>query len=294
MEIFYKTFVWLCTSMAFWAPFAAAHCPGINYSLDTLSQKIVVQEKCYAGFPVCVLDTFYQDSLEADLKRAADGSQYISLFEMGEFSTSMVVDTNWLGENSFQLDSVVIEEGSIRHLTNLKGNSQHGDFVFTNRWVVPDTMSFQSLVDTPFIAFYNAYDSLENLNIHPNQDCLLEPTTYTIKNGRISKRGVDGVRMPGVSFPFSEFLQIIDYTGDYPLEIRKEFFVTAAFQGWEIFNLKGEKLQFSAPLSLSNLRQTLESFPRGMYLLVPLQKPDKRTGVSLAHKNSILFVNGIK
>jgi hypothetical protein len=179
------------------------------------SEGVAVQEACYPNFSTCLVDTFYHDSLLKELVGQYKASKYAVFGYVDSVRNFENYDTTWYrGEVNF-IDTFTNERIHVSIHTDLKDSVPIRRFSFLDRWVAftnnPLATTYTPLRDTPFVAFFDKYDSIQDLNIGPMDGCFFEPNVYQILDGRIRKKGLHGYRMPGVSVTVKEFLAAVGH-----------------------------------------------------------------------------------
>jgi hypothetical protein len=196
---------------------ASAHCPGEvpATKLTYPEPGVSIQEACYAGYGTCITDTFYTEKLLAQLVDQYKASKYSSFGYVKSVENYPVVDTGYYHGEVYYIDTFTTEKVSISLETDLKDSVPVRGLTLLDRWLAvrftPLATTYTHMIDTPFVTFFNKYDSLSNLGLGPMDGCFFEPTAYQIYDGRIHKKGLVGFRMPGVSVKVEDFLAAIGH-----------------------------------------------------------------------------------
>lgn len=215
---------------AFSVPRPSAHCasepPVVQMSYP--SNGVAVQNACFPGFGVCNLDTFYVDKLRDTMALHFKQSKYAVTAYVDSISNYLTYDTTWYRGEPYYVDTFQTEKVWITVDRNLKDSVLPvTKLSYIDRWVAftnnPFSTTYTPLIDTPFVAFFTAYDSIRKLGIGPMDGCFFEPTAYTIIEDRIHRKGLPGDRMPGVSLPWEDFLKTVgaELTASPPVRPRK-------------------------------------------------------------------------
>lgn len=177
------------------------------------SDGVAIQEACYPKFGTCLVDTFHRAKLKQELVDQYKGSKYSIFGYVDSVKNFENYDTTWYrGEINF-IDTFTNERIHISVHSDLKDSLPTRRLSFLDRWVAfvegPFSTTYTALRDTPFVAFFNKYDSIHHLGIGPMDGCFFEPNVYHVLGGRIHKKGLHGYRMPGVSVSLEEFFQAV-------------------------------------------------------------------------------------
>jgi hypothetical protein len=113
----------------------------------------------------------------------------------------------------YYIDTFTTEQVEISIHTFLKDSLPVRKLTFIDRWIPiggdPLSTTHIPLKDTPFVAFFDRFDSLKHLGIAPMDGCFFEPTVFAIHHDRIHRKGMVGDRMPGVSVTLEDFFQAV-------------------------------------------------------------------------------------
>lgn len=196
---------------------AEAHCPGeVPATKITYPEPgVAIHEACYAGFSTCLTDTFYAEKLLAKLVEEYKASKFAIFGYVMEVENYRTTDTTYYRGEPYFVDTFTTERVSIKIATDLKDTVPVRNLSLIDRWLAvrftPLATTYSHMIDTPFVAFFDKYDSLKNLGLGPMDGCFFEPTVYQIYEGRIHKKGLVGFRMPGVSVRVEEFLSAVGH-----------------------------------------------------------------------------------
>lgn len=195
---------------------ALAHCPSTppTVELTNPAPGMAVQSACYGGpGGACVVDTFHVDSLRQQLVRRFADSRYAVFAYVDSVRHYQAYDTFYRRGELYYIDTLEAEDVQVRIHTYLKDTLPERRLKFTGyRLGLPGNplaTTFFPLLDTPFVAFFDAYDSLQHLGIGPMDGCFFEPAGFFIQEDRILKKGMPGDRMAGVSLPMEEFFAAV-------------------------------------------------------------------------------------
>lgn len=196
---------------------AAAHCPGeIPETEITYPEPgVAIHKACFPSYGTCLIDTFYVEKLLALLVDDYKASKYTIFGYVNKVDTYLTFDTTYYHGEPYYVDSFQTERISISVAADLKDTLPVRNLSFIDRWLAvrfnPLATTYSTLIDTPFLAFFNKYDSIKHLGIGPMDGCFFEPTVFSIHEGRIHKKGLVGERMPGVSVTVEEFLAAVGH-----------------------------------------------------------------------------------
>jgi len=220
--------------------------------LDTLCEGVSRLNTCYSQFNYCKEDTFYQDTLLSRLAAQYRTHRYAIIGKVDSVRSQTFIETLIISDMPIlvptQVESVWV---SVREV--LKGEFLPKKFIFKIKsgYDAKDTVIYQTLVDTSFLAHFNSYESLYAMGILPTQDCLYEPTAVLITPSGLVQRG-KGLRLPGVSVSLREYLQSVSNSSS----TWKEFVLprdTGSFSA--IWKYQGKRLVL--PLQYENIRINL-------------------------------------
>ncbi|MDB5103619.1 MAG: hypothetical protein JWP91_1308 [Fibrobacteres bacterium] len=177
------------------------------------SDGVAVQNACYADFGSCFVDTFYREKLLKGMVDEYQASKYAVLAYVDSISNYLTYDTTFYHGQPYYVDTFQTEKVWISIQGSLKDSLPVSRLSYVDRWVAftgnPYATTYTPLVDTPFVAMFNQYDSIRQLGVGPMDGCFFEPTALTIIDGHIHKKGLVGERMPGVSVAWEDFFRAI-------------------------------------------------------------------------------------
>lgn len=195
---------------------ALAHCPAVvpEVELTRPAPDVAVQVACYDSLgQACTVDTFYVDSLRNQLVQRFEARRYAIFGYVDSVRHYQTYDTFYRRGEVYFIDTLETEDVHIGIHTFLKDSLPSRHLKLTERWPVypgnPLATTFLPLLDTPFVAFFDAYDSARHLGIGPMDGCFFEPTGFFIQEDRILKKGMPGERMAGVSLPVEDFFAAV-------------------------------------------------------------------------------------
>lgn len=197
---------------AAWAPPAAAHCPDtlMTHTLDTLREGVTVQRSCYPVTPpVCIADTFYQEAFEARLVREFHDRRYAVFGYVEGVEQYRTLDSIYYRGQLYYVDTVAAERVHIRIHAFLKDSLPVRRLTFEERIPGLAATTYAPLRDTPFVAFFDAYDSLHRMGLGPMDGCFYEPTGWFLQGGRVHRKGLPGDRMAGLSVSEEGFFSLL-------------------------------------------------------------------------------------
>ncbi len=213
---------------------ALAHCPAVvpKVELTHPAPDMAVQVACYdSQGQACIVDTFYVDSLRSLLVEQFEARRYAVFGYVDSVRHYQTYDTFYRRGEVYFIDTMETEDVHIGIHTFLKDSLPTRHLTITERWPVypgnPLATTFLPLLDTPFVAFFDAYDSARHLGIGPMDGCFFEPTGFFIQEDRIFKKGMPGERMAGVSLPMEEFFAAV---GLDPVPVPPVSLYRSAFQ----------------------------------------------------------------
>ncbi|HLP41345.1 MAG TPA: hypothetical protein VK465_07540, partial [Fibrobacteria bacterium] len=190
-----------------------AHCPGVipETKFTYPSSGMAIQETCYPSYQTCLIDTFYTEKLMAKLVSEYKDTKYAIFGYIKQVENFQTYDTTYYMGEPYYVDTFATERISISIESELKDSLPVQTLTFVDRWLAvrfnPFATTYTTMLDTPFIAFFNQYDSIKQLGIGPMDGCFFEPTVYSIFEGRIHKKGLPGERMPGISVTLEDFFK---------------------------------------------------------------------------------------
>jgi len=194
------------------APALAGHCqnpPVID--LRKPSAKVSIQKACYLDFGnYCSIDTFYQDTLRNELVRKMQANLHAIMGYVDSIQNHMVVDTYLVNGSYPFYDTTRREDIWMTVHSQIKGVIPEQKLFFSSSKLTywpenPLYFTYAGLIDTPFVAIFDTYGSLDEMHIGYEDGCFVEPSAYLIINGAVEKKGQEGIRMPGVSVPIAEW-----------------------------------------------------------------------------------------
>lgn len=209
-----------------------AHCPGKPpvVTFTYLSPGIVIQQHCLPDFGnFCQLDTLYRDSLFNELQAAYLNSTHAVFGYVDSVHSLVLIDTALLYDTIYYYDTLRYEDVFISIQSQLKGSMPRNLRFRTEKYRIfympgdPTNTTYSALIDTPFIAFFNAYDTLEKeMGIGPRDGCFFEPHGYFVTSDSIHKKSgyqdIDALgrktRMPGVAVAVRDFLTTVGVNPD--------------------------------------------------------------------------------
>lgn len=200
---------------AFLCALAGAHCPSIppTVELSHPSDGMAVQKACYAEYGSCFQDTFYRDTLLDRMARSYKESKYAVIAYVDSISNYLTYDTTFYHGQPYYVDTFQTEKVWLTIDRDLGEPMPTHKLTFIDRWVAftnnPFATTWTPMIDTPFVAFFDVYDSIRQMGIGPMDGCFFEPTEYAISGGEIRKKGLVGERMPGVSVTWADFFAAI-------------------------------------------------------------------------------------
>lgn len=193
----------------------SAHCPSDPPIVEITrpSAGVAVQNACYPGFGTCSIDTFYSDKLRDTMALHFKNSKHAVIAYVDSISNYLTYDTTWYRGEPYYVDTFQTEKVWISIARNLKDSLPVNKLSYIDRWVAftnnPFSTTYTPLIDTPFVAFFTAYDSIRQLGIGPMDGCFFEPTAFTIIKDSVQKKGLPGERMPGVSVGWGDLLKTL-------------------------------------------------------------------------------------
>lgn len=179
------------------------------------SEGVAIQEACYANYGTCFVDTFYSAKLKKELTDLYAASKYAVFGYVDSVRNYETYDTTLFMGQPYYVDTFTTERISVGIHTLLKDSMPDKHLTFIERWVAfsgnPFATTYIPMKDTPFVAFFDQYDSIRKMGLGPMDGCFFEPTMYQIYGNRIHKKGLVGFRMPGVSITMEEFFQAVKH-----------------------------------------------------------------------------------
>lgn len=201
---------------------AEAHCPTEVPEVEMAfpAPGTAVQNACYKGYGTCILDTFHVDTLRRELVEKYRAHKYAVFAYADSVESYLTMDTVFYQGRVYYVDTFQTEKVHLSIHTVLKDSLPVRKLTFIDRWIAipgnPFATTYSTLVDTPFVAFFDAYGAIKDLGIGPLDGCFFEPTVYALSGGRIHKKGQVGDRMPGISLAAGDFFAAI---GRDPVEV---------------------------------------------------------------------------
>lgn len=176
-----------------------------------------VQTVCWPVFQECFTDTFQREDLQAELVAEAEGREHAAFLYVDSLRNRLGFDSVYYQGQLYFVDTFQVEDVWLSVHAELKGRLSVKRFHFRDRFVYvagkPFATTYTALIDTPFLAFFDAYDSIHQLGIGPLDGCFFEPSAYLVKDGRIEKKSSDeSERMPGVTVGLEEFFRASSLT----------------------------------------------------------------------------------
>ncbi len=196
---------------------AQAHCLNSprNVVLQHPSDSVAIQITCYQDLGNCLTDTFSVGKLRQELAAKYSNSKYAAFACEDSVTDFPTYDTILYHNQVYYVDTLLTERIKISIVGNLKDTLTTQHLTYVDRWVAalqnPNPATYRSLVGTPFVAFFNAYDSIGELGIGPLDGCFMEPTAYALSQDGIHKKGMAGQRMPGVSVTLDDFFKTVGH-----------------------------------------------------------------------------------
>ena len=196
----------------------AAHCPGEvpAVTMHYPSEGVAIQEACYAGFTTCLVDTFYSAKLMEELSENFTKSKYAVFAYVDSVRNFETYESVYYKGQLYYIDTFTTEQVQVSIHTFLKDTMPVRKLTLVDRWMAfkgnPFATTYRPMLDTPFVAFFDSFDTLETMGIGPMDGCFFEPTAFIITSGRIHKKGMGGYRMPGVSVSTDEFFAAVGLT----------------------------------------------------------------------------------
>lgn len=196
--------------LGFAANLQALSCWFQEIRLDTLAPGIVEVKGCInAACDEFTLDTVSERELMDTLEVKYNSNNYCAIGHISE-----AADVAFGGCYTDSVTGAVIcpayplpESVLVVFDTLLKGQMP-GDrlWYLAHRGSIWDNR-YSDLKDKTFLAFFNAYDSIQQLGFYPIRACEREATGYFIVNNKIMGTGNKG--MPGISVSLNDFMNQI-------------------------------------------------------------------------------------
>lgn len=196
---------------------ASAHCPDKPpaVTMTQPSEGVAIQEACYQGFSTCFVDTFYSAKLRDTLAALYQARKYAIFGYVDGVRNYETYDSVFYMGQLYYIDTFTTEQVDVSIHTFLKDTLPVRRLTFIDRWIPlggdPLSTTHIPLMDTPFVAFFDRYDSLKHLGLGPMDGCFFEPTVFSIHHDRIHRKGMPGERMPGVSVTLGDFFQAVGH-----------------------------------------------------------------------------------
>jgi hypothetical protein len=170
------------------------------------------------------VDTFYREKLRQELDEKFKASKFAVIAYVDSISNFTTYDTTFYHGVPYYVDSFHTEKVWVSIAKNLKESLPAISLSFTDRWVAAGydrfSTTYMPMLDTPFVAFFDRYDSIHQIGIGPMDGCFFEPTAYFVISGQIIKKGMTGSRMPGVGVAWLDFLKTIQLPESAPPEVQ--------------------------------------------------------------------------
>lgn len=174
---------------------------------------MAIQKACYAEYSACFVDTFYLDSLKNRLTRDFQTNKYAVFAYVDSVKHYQTFDTTFYHGVIYYIDTFQTEDVHVGIHTFLKDTLPTRQLKFTDRWAGftgnPLATTYFPLLDTPFVAFFNEYDSIHKVGLGPMDGCFFEPTAFLIHDNRIFRTGQHGDRVAGISVTMPDFFQAV-------------------------------------------------------------------------------------
>jgi hypothetical protein len=248
------------------APAAYGHCsetpPQVEMSYP--SAGVAVQKAYYPDYGKAFIDTFYREILYKELLAKYQAARHVAYGYVDKVHRYVSEDTI---RHNGQIDYIQpydTEDLQFSFPTDLKGVMPKPLLPLREKWVeipgYPLAFSYIGLLDTPFVAFFNSYDSTIDLGLGPVDGCFYEPQGYFIYGDSIHRKGVPGERMPGVAVSVADFFTGIGQARIDPPPVRKSSGIIRKQPG--LFPLPADPgFNGTFPYDLSGRR--LRGFPGG-------------------------------
>lgn len=196
---------------------AMAHCPGsppvVKFTYPSVGTAI--QEACYSDFGACFLDTFQVAKLRDTVASLYKAGKYAIFGYVDSVRNYETYDTTYYMGQVYYIDTFTTEKVDVSVHTFLKDSLPVRRLSFIDRWIAflgnPLATTYIPLKDTPFVAFFDRYDSLKYLGLGPMDGCFFEPTVFAIHPDGIHRKGLPGERMPGIHLTMEEFFQAVGH-----------------------------------------------------------------------------------
>jgi hypothetical protein len=194
----------------------SAHCadkiPVVTMTFP--SDGVSIQKACYPDFGnLCLVDTFYRDTLKAELVAKYQASQHVIYGYVDSVRNYYTYDTIYRNNQLDYIDTFSTEDIGISIHSELKGAMPVQKLALMEKWLaipnLPFAYTYTGVLDTPFVAFFNTYATPPEMGLGPVDGCFFEPTVFYILNDRIHKKGASGSRMPGVSVSLDDFFAAV-------------------------------------------------------------------------------------
>lgn len=194
---------------------AGAHCSDQFAPVTSLSRPsdgVAVETVCWPVLQECSVDTFHRAELLAELAGKAGARKHAAFLYVDSVANRLGFDSVHYMGRLYYVDTVQVEEVWISVHSELKGALPVKRFRYLDRFIHvagnPYATTYTALLDTPVLAFFDAFDTLSQLGIGPLDGCFFEPTAYVLRQGRIAKRSNDpSMRMPGIEVEAGDFFR---------------------------------------------------------------------------------------
>jgi hypothetical protein len=194
-----------------------AHCGKVPPTVEMQypTKGVSIQKACYVDYGGCFVDTFYSEKLRLELGRNHTNSKYAVIAYVDSLHNYLTFDSTFYRGELYYIDTMQTEKVWISFVGNLKDSIPVKQISYEDSWNAfyadPFSTTYTPMVDTPFVAFFTAYDSIRKLGIGPMDGCFFESTNYSIVDNAIHKKGLVGDRMPGISVLWDDFLLAIGH-----------------------------------------------------------------------------------
>lgn len=214
---------WLmAASPAFFFFTAQAHCPGKapDETITHPEDGTAIVKVCYPDFSYCDTDTFYRADLQKELVARYQAAKHVAFGYVDSIRSFIRTDTQFFTPEVFYVDTSQRESVWVSFPGQIKGDLPKEQMVFEDSFTYvpeqPYATTYRSVIDTPFIAFFDTYGHIRELGIGPMDGCFFEPKAYLIFGGRVHKKGwgyMPNERMPGVSVAMEDFFKAVGLSG---------------------------------------------------------------------------------
>lgn len=250
------------------APSPDAHCLDIipqvklTYPADGMS----IQEVNYVDFGAVFIDTFYRDELKSELLAQYAKHEYAAFAYVDSIRYFLVLDSIFYEGELSHVDTLRGEGLWITLHSQLKGAPLPKQIYAEDSLLVyvadlPLATSYTGYLDTPFVAFFDRYAKVSDMNFGPVDGCYFEPRAYMMPGGGITKKGEEGVRMPGVSVAGADFLKAVGKEGFEVPQVRPRHTSIRRARGGSAFRFHPEHGRLSLPVY--DIKGRRRASPRG-------------------------------